>query len=176
MARKTRSSRKSSVRAKQPTLTAVTSETEVDVADTTDNDVANGDTTDAATPVVETLPEPEVSTTLGKRELIDRVVITSGIKKKAAKPVVEAMLKELGEALSRGDTLNLQPLGKGIVKNRKSLENAEVVELRLRRSKLAMAAAEAAMPGTSEPVDADTTDSTDADVDSGSDSLTEAAE
>ena len=79
---------------------------------------------------------------MGKRELIDRVVTASGIKKKAAKPVVEAMLKELGDALSRGETLNLQPFGKGIVKNRKDLENAEIVELRLRRSKLALKAAE----------------------------------
>ena len=80
---------------------------------------------------------------MGKRELIDRVVTASGIKKKAAKPVVEAMLKELGDALSRGETLNLQPFGKGIVKSRKELENAEIVELRLRRSKLALKAAEA---------------------------------
>ena len=81
---------------------------------------------------------------MGKRELIDRVVTSSGIKKKAAKPVVEAMLKELGDALSRGETLNLQPFGKGIVKSRKELENAEIVELRLRRSKLALKAAEVA--------------------------------
>lgn len=87
--------------------------------------------------------EVTVIRSLGKRELIDRVVRASGIKKKAAKPVIEAMLKELGDALSRGETLNLQPFGKGIVKNRKDLENAEVVELRLRRSKLALKAAEA---------------------------------
>ena len=37
---------------------------------------------------------------MGKRELIDRVVTASGIKKKAAKPVVEAMLKELGCAVA----------------------------------------------------------------------------
>ena len=81
---------------------------------------------------------------LGKRELIDRVVIASGIKKKAAKPVIEAMLKELGDACSRGETLNLQPFGKANVKRRKELENAEIIELRLRRSKLAVLAAEAA--------------------------------
>ena len=84
---------------------------------------------------------------MGKRELIDRVVETSGIKKKAAKPVVEAMLKELGDALSRGETLNLQPFGKAIVKNRKDLENAEIIELRLRRSKQAMRAADATTAG-----------------------------
>lgn len=77
---------------------------------------------------------------LGKRELIDRVVTASGIKKRAAKPVIEAVLMELGEAFSRGDTLNLQPFGKGITKNRKDLENAEVIEVRLRRSKTAVRA------------------------------------
>ncbi|WP_425050228.1 HU family DNA-binding protein [Psychromarinibacter sp. S121] len=79
---------------------------------------------------------------LGKRELLERVVLASGIKKRAAKPVVEAMLKELGDAFARGDTVNLQPFGKGIVKSVKDLENAEVVELRLRRSKVAIRAAE----------------------------------
>jgi len=96
-----------------------------------------------------TTPEAPVEPTknMGKRELIDRVVETSGIKKKAAKPVVEAMLKELGDALSRGETLNLQPFGKAIVKNRKDLENAEIIELRLRRSKQAMRAADATTAG-----------------------------
>lgn len=109
------------------------------------------------------MPAPEISKTLGKRELIDRVVEASGIKKKAAKPVVEAMLRELGDALSRGETLNLQPFGKGIVKNRKSLENADVVELRLRRSRQALLAS-AADGG------ADSTETTD------NDPLAEAAE
>ena len=102
----------------------------------------------AEQPVTKTATDEAVKTAtvvkaMGKRELIDRVVTASGIKKKAAKPVVEAMLKELGDALSRGETLNLQPFGKGIVKSRKELENAEIVELRLRRSKLALKAAEA---------------------------------
>lgn len=115
-----------------------------------------------ATPATTTTPALDVDTgtpapvadskTFGKRELIDRVVTASGIKKKAAKPVVEAMLKELGEALSRGETLNLQPFGKGIVKTQKTLENAEVIELRLRRSKTAMQAAAPASEVASEDV------------------------
>ncbi len=93
-----------------------------------------------------TAEKASVVVALGKRQLIDKVVETSGIKKKAAKPVIEAVLKELGDALSRGDTLNLQPFGKAIVKNTKNLANAEIVELRLRRSKLAIKAAEGAAP------------------------------
>lgn len=113
----------------------------------------------AAKPAATKLDTPEVVSTLGKRELIDRVVTASGIKKKAAKPVVEAMLRELGDALSRGDTLNLQPFGKGIVKTRKSLENAEVVELRLRRSRQAMApASEGPSEDAPAQVDAPSTD------------------
>jgi hypothetical protein len=96
----------------------------------------------------ETAPANEsLVKSMGKRELIDRVVEASGIKKKSVKPVVEAVLKELGDALHRGENLNLQPFGKGIVKTRKELENAEIVELRLRRSKLAITAAEAALDG-----------------------------
>ncbi len=97
----------------------------------------------AAAPVAD---KAAVVVSLGKRQLIDKVVEASGIKKKAAKPVIEAVLKELGDALSRGETLNLQPFGKAIVKNTKDLANAEIVELRLRRSKLAIKAAEEAAP------------------------------
>jgi pyruvate/2-oxoglutarate dehydrogenase complex dihydrolipoamide acyltransferase (E2) component len=102
------------------------------------------------TPSATVLPAPDVVRTLTKRDLIERVVETSGIKKKEVKPVVEAMLREMGEALSRGETLNLQPMGKGIVKARKAHENAEVVELRLRRSKQAMADASGPMGAKSD--------------------------
>lgn len=101
---------------------------------------------DSSKEIPTTLPAPDVVQTLSKKELIDRVVESSGIKKKDAKPVIEAMLRELGDALSRGDTLNLQPFGKGIVKTRKSLSNAEVVEIRLRRSKQAMAGSDPTAP------------------------------
>jgi nucleoid DNA-binding protein len=47
-----------------------------------------------------------------KKELIDLVVERSGIKKKDAKPVIEAMLSVLGEALSDSRELNLLPMGK----------------------------------------------------------------
>lgn len=102
-----------------------------------------------ASPVAPDAPAPTVETALGKRELIARVVTASGIRKKHAKPVVETMLKELGDALARGETLNLQPFGKANVKRHKELANADVIEVRLRRSKLAVQAAEEA---AAEPV------------------------
>ncbi len=89
---------------------------------------------------------------MGKRELVDRVVAASGIKKRAAKPVIEALLKELGDGFSRGETLNLQPFGKGIVKTLKTLENAEVIEVRLRRSKLFLASAASGEDDDADPL------------------------
>lgn len=110
------------------------------VADKEAADMLDQDQTEAASSAAPN--KPNLDKALGKRELIDRVVIASGIKKKAVKPVIEALLKELGDALSRGDTLNLQPFGKANVKRHKELEHAEIIELRLRRSKLAIKAAE----------------------------------
>ena len=71
---------------------------------------------------------------LRKKELIDRVVTQSGMKKKDVKPVVEAMLAVLGEALSKQEKMNLQPFGRLIVNRRKELENGEVLITRIRRA------------------------------------------
>jgi len=81
-----------------------------------------------------TAPAPEVaSPMLRKKELIERVVARSGIKKKDAKPVIEAMLSVLGEALANGEDLNLQPLGKVMVKKTKELANAKMMVTRIRQ-------------------------------------------
>ena len=138
--KKTATAKPSAVKlsAKAPEITEVN-----DMSDEIETpEVAEAVTLDETAPANESLVK-----SMGKRELIDRVVETSGVKKKSVKPVVEAVLKELGDALHRGENLNLQPFGKGIVKTRKELENAEIVELRLRRSKLAITAAEAALDG-----------------------------
>ena len=70
-----------------------------------------------------------------KRELLDAVINKSGIKKKDAKPVVEAMLEVLGSALQDGRTLNLQPMGKFIVKHEKKLVNGKVLTTRIRQAR-----------------------------------------
>lgn len=80
-----------------------------------------------ATPVV---AAPE----LRKKELIDAVVERSGIKKKDAKPVIEAMLAVLGETVSKGRELNLQPLGKLKINRTEEKANARVIACRLRQS------------------------------------------
>ncbi|WP_428541182.1 HU family DNA-binding protein [Profundibacter sp.] len=94
-------------------------------------------------PVKKTPAKPAVQTAkpakpvevpvLRKKELIERVVVRSGVKKKDAKPAIEAMLAVLGEALAAGEDLNLQPLGKVMVKKTKELPNAKMMVCRIRQ-------------------------------------------
>ncbi|HHH89199.1 MAG TPA: DNA-binding protein [Aliiroseovarius sp.] len=71
---------------------------------------------------------------LRKKQLIDDVVERSGIKKKYAKPVVEAMLAVLGEAVAAGTTMNLQPLGKVMVQRTNEKPSGRVTIVRIRQS------------------------------------------
>ena len=80
-------------------------------------------------------PQPVVSgPVMRKKELIDAVVERSGIKKKDAKPVVEAMLAVLGEALADSRELNIQPLGKVKVRRAKQMQNGRVLVTKIRQS------------------------------------------
>ncbi|SLN61433.1 Bacterial DNA-binding protein [Roseovarius litorisediminis] len=72
---------------------------------------------------------------LKKRELIDRVVERSDIKTKFAKPVIEAALAVLGEALAEGRELNLQPMGKLKYNRTKETENARIIVAKIRQVK-----------------------------------------
>lgn len=74
---------------------------------------------------------------LKKKELIETVVLRSGVRKKYAKPAVEAMIDILGEAIGQGRDLNLQPLGKITRKRTKDTPNARVTMARIRQSKAA---------------------------------------
>ena len=77
-----------------------------------------------------TLQAPVV---LGKKQLIEDVVARSGIKKKDAKPVIEAMLDVLGEAVAAGKTLNLQPFGKITMQKQNEKASARVSVVRIRQ-------------------------------------------
>lgn len=68
-----------------------------------------------------------------KKDLLDKVVKRSGIKKKDAKPVVEAMLFVLGEAIAEGRELVLQPLGRLKTTRVKETANGRVLICRLRQ-------------------------------------------
>lgn len=90
----------------------------------------------AADPVVVDGPQPVVSgPMMRKRELIEKVVELSGVKRKSAKPVVEAMLSVLGEALSESRELNLHPMGKLKVRRAKDMPNGRVLVTKVRQTK-----------------------------------------
>ncbi|MBI1170707.1 hypothetical protein GC209_04835 [bacterium] len=56
-------------------------------------------------------PAAKANAALKLKALIDRVTETSGAKRKDVKTVVEATLIQLGEALARGEAMNLPGLG-----------------------------------------------------------------
>lgn len=76
----------------------------------------------------------EFADALRKKELIDRIVARTGAKKSAAKPVVEAVLAELGETLAAGRSLVLPPLGRLKVTREKAQPNGRVMVVRMRQS------------------------------------------
>jgi DNA-binding protein HU-alpha len=68
-----------------------------------------------------------------KRDLLDKVVKRSGVKKKDAKLVVEAMLAVLGEAMAEGRELVLQPMGRLKTTRIKDTGNGRVLICKLRQ-------------------------------------------
>ncbi|MFT4743114.1 MAG: hypothetical protein ACI91Z_001088 [Yoonia sp.] len=71
-----------------------------------------------------------------KPEFIDRAVDRTDVKKRDAKPAIEAALAVLSEALIKGEELNLPPLGKlRIVKTKDVGDGAKVLTLKLRTMK-----------------------------------------
>lgn len=89
------------------------------------------------------------SAPLKKQELIAQVVERSEVPKKHAKPVVEAMLAVLGEALGEGRELNLKPMGKVKRKRLKDTGKARVIVANIRQPHEAAAGADA--PGRPAP-------------------------
>ncbi len=82
-----------------------------------------------------------------KPDLIDRVVARTGMKKKDVKPVVEAAMAILGDALEGGREVNFPELGKVKVNREKELANAKVIICKLRRNKPAATGGPASGPG-----------------------------
>ena len=79
------------------------------------------------------VPPREPLLTLRKKELVERVCEHSGLKKKDVKPVVEATLKVLGDALQAGNALAIPPLGKARVNKQRGTTGDEVLVVKLRR-------------------------------------------
>lgn len=86
-------------------------------------------------PVLVTTAAPALATEeMRKEHLLDEVAKRSGAKRKDVKPIVEAMLEVLGEALGEARDVNLKPLGKIKVARTKLVANGRVINLRLRQS------------------------------------------
>jgi DNA-binding protein HU-alpha len=88
-------------------------------------------------------PAADAVNILKKPDFIDRVVERSGEKKRHVKPILEAALAVLGEALSNGEELNLQPLGRVKVNRHRVDDDAELLILKLRRNARSLGLAEA---------------------------------
>lgn len=100
--------------------------------------LAPGRTPAVAKPaVVSEAPAERGGAELKKRELIEEVVKRSGVRKKFAKPVIEAMIDVLGEAIAEGREVNLQPFGKIKQQRTKDTANARITVARIRQSKSA---------------------------------------
>ena len=74
----------------------------------------------------------KAATGMRLKDLVDRVVAATGGKKKGVKEVVEATLTQLGEALAKGESLNLPALGKMRVA-RAGAEGGGAMTLKLRQ-------------------------------------------
>lgn len=83
----------------------------------------------AAPPAEVAAPRPR----LRKKELVARVAELSGARKSAVRPIVEATLAALGDALAAGDDLVLPPFGKLRINRQRDLPTGAVMTLRLRR-------------------------------------------
>lgn len=89
----------------------------------------------AAIPAIVQTPQAVIlGPVMRKKELIEAVVTRSGMKKKDAKPVVDAMLSVLGEALADNRELILPPLGRVKVRKEKKLPNGRVLVVKVRQT------------------------------------------
>lgn len=88
-------------------------------------------------PVVVETAEPVIGAPdLSKKELIEKVVERAGVKKRDAKPAIEAALAILGEAVAEGRTLNLPGFGKLKINRAEEKANGRVTVCKLRQPKL----------------------------------------
>ncbi|MEL7014179.1 MAG: HU family DNA-binding protein [Pseudomonadota bacterium] len=85
--------------------------------------------------VVKDVPSTAGKAELKKRELMDLVVERTDVKKKFAKPVIEAMIEVMGEALAEERPLNLQPMGRVLPQRVKDAGKHRVIITRIRQSK-----------------------------------------
>jgi nucleoid DNA-binding protein len=85
----------------------------------------------AAPDVAEATPKAAAAQ-LRKKELINRVMDVVGGKKKGVKEIVEATLSVLGEALQKGEALNIPPFGRAKVARQKGEGRTSSMTVKLR--------------------------------------------
>lgn len=90
-----------------------------------------------AAAVVKPVSSPRVQLPKGDsfklRMLVDQVIKATGGKKKGVKELVEATLSRIGEALARGDELNLPGFGKVRVVKTDAKDGTAIMTLKLRQ-------------------------------------------
>ena len=70
---------------------------------------------------------------LKMKDLIDKVVTSTGKKKADIREIIEATLGALGDALANGDTLNLPPFGRAKVSRAAEAGSGKAMTIKLRR-------------------------------------------
>lgn len=91
----------------------------------------------APAPKVAQAAKPVTTKMLVKKpEFLERSIARTAVKKRDAKPAIEAALAELAALLSEGNELNLPPLGKlKLIKSKDIGDGAKVMTLKLRTMK-----------------------------------------
>ena len=84
---------------------------------------------DALAPVT-----PAATVQVRKKDFVERVAARSGAKKPVARDLTEAVLDVLAQALARGESLVLPPLGKLTVVRQTDKAGGEVLHLKLKRA------------------------------------------
>ena len=92
----------------------------------------------------------QASSVLKMKDLIDKVVAATGAKKADARGIIEATLAAIGDALSKGNTLNLPPFGRAKVSRAAEAGSGKAMTVKLRRTG---AAASGGAQGKQNPAD-----------------------
>ncbi len=87
----------------------------------------------AAKPAPTPITGPAEGGTMKAKEFMTRVLARSGANRAVAKPVIDAVLAELGASLARGEGFVLPPLGRAKIKPTKEGAKGDVIQVRLRQ-------------------------------------------
>ncbi|MBI1494846.1 MULTISPECIES: HU family DNA-binding protein [Rhodobacterales] len=78
--------------------------------------------------------EASEDTRILKKHLIEKVARRAGVRKNEVRPILDAILEEIGDNLAEDSQMVFQPLGKIVVKQVKDIGGATVYTCKIRRS------------------------------------------